>query len=143
MGYKLTAIWSRKPDLEFQTIQLQMQAKSIVENHNIGPTTILADKDLLAEYTALFGADEASELQKGNMVASWYKDFVKGGVWVPAEPKPATQSPAAGSIVVQTPFGSIVRPPNPTSAPDPNTLIGNLTLSQFASVMESIIKANL
>ena len=116
MGVKMKGVYSRK-DIEFKDTQAMMKAYYYAAQ--VPPWTIRSTPEFKAEYLAIYGADEEANLKEDNLVQSSNPAWVKGGVFVPADPKPPTKDPLSG------------RPGE--------VLVGNMTRSQLLADIDTLI----
>lgn len=101
----LTGVWERK-HIDFADQQAVERVKLIISKH---PWTICTTTEFAAEYSQLFGADELDRLKtslgkRPDMAASYTKEWVQGGTWVPPAAKPEEQL-KPGYVWQDTPFG--------------------------------------
>ena len=135
MSVKMTGIWQRK-EVEFPTIQAMESAK--VFALLMQPYTIKNDPQARAEYLAVYGVDEAANLDALNLVQSSCEKYVKGGVWVPPAPKPVAQALGPDEEILHTIFGDKVVKKG-TTVPAPTTAVMTLSHEEMESLVEETV----
>lgn len=106
MVFEMTSVWKRKV-IQYSDQQALESGKVISGMH---PYTVVSDPEFSAEYARIYGQAELDILKKScstgkyNMVESRTQEWVQGGTYVAAPPKPeAVLQP--GMVWQETPFG--------------------------------------
>ncbi len=131
MGYRMTGVYARK-DIVFPDKQALERAKVFALTK--APYTINSYPALKAEYLAIYGQDEAEDLAEGNLVQSNQQRYVKGGTWVPPDPKPPAPEPGPDEEAVATPFGTVIRKKR-VGPPADETKLSEITWGEFRAAM--------